>query len=201
VGTTELELKKTAEADRIRMATTLEAIGDRLSPERVLERRKAAFGQRFRRMREAVMGSPTYVEPMARAARDQAAAAASSAADAARTVAVKVQDAPETVSNTTAGNPLAAGLIALGAGLLLATAFPTTQTEQHLLDGAQPQIDRVREELRDAGQQLSHDVRDEAKRAVEQTTSSGKEAASAVSDEARSSAQKVTETVRRETQS
>jgi gas vesicle protein len=183
------------------MAETLEAIGDRLSPERVVERRKAAVWQRFRRVRESVMGSPDYEEPTAQAAREKAAAAASSAADTARTMAGKVQHAPEAVSNTTAGNPLAAGLIAFGAGLVLATAFPTTQTEQHLLDQAQPQIDRAKDELRDAGQQLSGDVRDEAKRAIEQTTSSGKEAVSAVADEARSSAQTVSETARRETQS
>jgi len=171
----------------MRMAGTLEAIGDRLSPERVVERRKAAVGQRVRRVREAVMGSPQYVEPTTQAARDKA-----------RAMADKVQHAPETMANQTAGNPFAAGLIAFGAGLLLATAFPTTETEQHLLEEAQPQIQRAKEELRDAGQQLSGDVRDEAKRAVEQTTSTGKEAMSTVADEAKSSAHTVKETARKE---
>jgi gas vesicle protein len=104
------------------------------------------------------------------------------------------------VANTTAGNPLAAGLIAFGAGLLMATAFPTTETEQHLIQEAQPQIDRAREELRDAGQQLSGDVRDEAKRAVDETKSTGKEAMSNVVDEAKSSAQTVKESARKGSQ-
>jgi len=182
----------------MRMAQTLEAIGDRLSPERVVERRKAAVKQRFRRVREGVMGSPAYVEPTARAARDQAASAASSAADAARTMAEKVQDVPGQLADTTAGNPLAAGLVALGTGLLLATVFPKTQTEQQLLDGVQPQIERFGDELRDAGQRLSGDVRDEAKHAIERTTSSGKEAVSVVADEARSSVQSVAEQARQQ---
>jgi len=200
VGTTELELRRAAEEDRMRMAGTLEAIGDRLSPERVVERRKAAVGMRLRRVRVAIMGSPDYVEPTTQASRDKASDVASSAAGTARAVADKVQHAPEAVAETTAGNPLAAGLIAFGAGLLLATAFPTTETEQHLIQEAQPQIERAKEELRDAGQQLSGDVRDEAKRAVDETKSTGKEAMSNVVDEAKSSAQTVKESARKGSQ-
>ena len=62
MGTTEGELRLDAQHQRERMGDTLEAIGDRLSPERIVERRKAAVGQRFRTMKEAVMGSPDYDE-------------------------------------------------------------------------------------------------------------------------------------------
>jgi uncharacterized protein DUF3618 len=201
MGTTEAELRREAELERARMGETLEAIGDRLSPERMVERRKAAMGQGFRRMREAVMGSPEYVEPVVRTGRESASSAMSSAADTARSVADKVQHAPEAMTNRTAGNPLAAGLIAFGAGLLIASAFPSTRTEQRLAETAQPQLEKAKAELRDAGQQVTGDLRETAKSAVQETASGGRDAMTNVTDEARSSAQTVADKARGETQS
>ena len=72
MGATEDQLKHDAEMQRERMGDTLEAIGDRLSPERMVERRKAAVGQTFRNMKESVMGSPGYQEPATERLRAQA---------------------------------------------------------------------------------------------------------------------------------
>jgi gas vesicle protein len=190
VGTTEAELRRNAEIERARMGNTLEAIGDRLSPERVVERRKAAVGQGFKRMREAVMGSPEYIEPTASRLRDQAENAASSAADAARSAADKVQHAPEMVMDQARGNPIAAGLVAFGIGALVATAFPKTRTEQHLVERARPQIDSAKDELQGAGRAVAADVREQTKSAADEVTSAGKEAASNVADEAKSTARR-----------
>jgi hypothetical protein len=178
------------------MGETLEAIGDRISPERMVERRKAAVGQGFRRMREAVMGSADYVEPAVQRAQNQAQSAATSTIESARTVGQSVQHAPAAVAEHTAGNPLAAGLIAFGAGLLAATAFPQTRTEQRLVETAQPQLDKVKDELHDAGHDISAGARDHAKSALEQTTSAGKDAASTMVGEARESARMVTDDVK-----
>ena len=200
MGTTEDELRRSAEIDRARMGETLEAIGDRISPERMVERRKAAVGQGFRRMREAVMGSPEYVEPAVQRAQNQAHSAATSTIEGARAVAQSVQHAPEAIAEQTAGNPLAAGLIAFGAGLLAATAFPRTRTEHRLVETAQPHLDKVKDELHDAGQDISGGLRDHAKSALEQTTSAGKDAASTLVGEARESARTVTDDVKRTSQ-
>jgi gas vesicle protein len=184
------------------MGDTLEAIGDRLSPERVVQRRKAALGQGFRRMREAVMGSPDYEEPMMARVRGQAQGAASSAGEAAksaasgatemaRSAAERVQQAPAMVVEQARGNPLAAGLVAFGAGLLFASAFPKTGAEQQLVDTARPQLDAAKEELRGASRELAADVREQTKSAAHDVASSGREAASQISDEAKSAAQRV----------
>jgi hypothetical protein len=207
MGTTEAELRRAAEIERARMGDTLEAIGDRLSPERMVERRKAAVGQGFRRMREAVMGSPTYVEPATQRARQQAQSvassatetarsAASTATDAARSAADKVQHAPDMLAEQARGNPIAAGVVAFGFGLLVATAFPKTRTEQQLVDAARPQIDLAKEELRDTGRELASGVKEQAKSAAQELTSAGKEAASNVAEQAKSSAQTVAEEAR-----
>jgi hypothetical protein len=178
------------------MGNTLEAIGDRLSPERVVERRKAAVGQGFRRMREAVMGSPDYQEPVTQRLREGAQGTASSATDAARTVATKVQHAPEVLAEQASGNPLAAGLVAFGVGLLAATAFPKTRTEQRMVDAARPQLDIAKEELLDAGRELAEGAKEEAKTAAHEVSAAGKDAVSTVADEAKASVQNVAEEAR-----
>ena len=85
MGATEDQLKHEAETQRARMGDTLEAIGDRLSPERMVERRKAAVGQTFRNMKESVMGSPGYQEPATDRLRAQAESARDSATSAVHT--------------------------------------------------------------------------------------------------------------------
>jgi len=182
--------------DRARMGNTLEAIGDRLSPERVVERRKAAMGQGFRRMRDAVMGSPGYQEPVTQRVRESAQGTASSATDAARTAVSKVQQAPETIADQARGNPLAAGLVAFGVGLLVATAFPQTETEQRVVDAARPQLDSAKDELREAGRDLAEGAKEEAKSAAQEVSSAGRDAASNIAGEAKASARSVAEEAR-----
>jgi hypothetical protein len=174
------------------MSDTLEAIGDRLSPERVVERRKAALGQGFKRMRDSVMGSPSYVEPASQRLRESA----HDVRDAARSAADKVQHAPDAVAEQTRGNPIAAGIVAFGVGMLVATAFPKTRTEQQLVESARPTLDRAKDELRETGRELGSDVKQHAQDAAEQVKSAGAEAAQNVKEEARSSAQRVTDEVR-----
>jgi hypothetical protein len=178
------------------MGGTLEAIGDRLSPERMVERRKAAVGQTMTRMRERVMGSPGYQEPITQRMRERAEGMASSASETARSAAERVQQAPEMVANQARGNPIAAGVVAFGLGALFASAFPRTETEQHLLDTARPQLDNAKRELREAGRDMAAEARDEAKSAAQEVTEASKQAASTVADEAKSSAQTVAQETR-----
>jgi hypothetical protein len=65
------------------------------------------------------------VSSTASAAKDKAASTASSAADAA-------SSAPEIARRRTEGNPLAAGLIAFGAGWLISSLLPATAPEQQV---------------------------------------------------------------------
>jgi gas vesicle protein len=180
VGTTEDQLRRQADDQRERMGETLDAIGDRLSPERMIQRRKAAVGQRARRVKDTVMGSPGYVEPVARRMREQAHDATQA-----------VQHTPEMIAEQTRGNPIAAGLIAFGGGLLLATLMPKSETEQRLVQQAQPQLQQATEQLKEAGREIASDAKEHMQEAATQVKSTGSEAADAVRDQARSSAEEV----------
>ena len=57
MGTTPDELRNELEQQRESLSRDLVAIGDRVSPNRIVERRRMAVRQSFGRAREAVMGA------------------------------------------------------------------------------------------------------------------------------------------------
>jgi hypothetical protein len=191
VGTTEDQLRWQADAERARMGETLEAIGDRLSPERMMERRKAAVMIRMRRIRESVMGSPDYDEPATQNVRERASGMASAAGDTARSAADRIQHAPDALAEQTRGNPLAAGLIAFGAGMLVATAFPRTRAEQRVVDSAAPGLETAKQELREGGRQLAAGAKEHAQEAAQHVSDTATQATHEVADHAKTSAEKV----------
>jgi len=184
----ESELRREAEGQRARMGDTLDAIGDRLSPERVVERRKAAVGQRFRGVKESIMGSPYYREPVTERLRAQTGGAMQSATETLQGAGERVQHAPEAVAAQTRGNPFAAGLIAFGTGVLLATVFPSSHTEQRLLGEAKPQLQQAAEQLKGAGRDVAQDAKGHAQQAVEEVKAAGSEAGANVRQQAAESA-------------
>jgi len=169
------------------MGETLDAIGDRLSPERMIERRKAAFGQRARKVKDTVMGSPGYVEPMTRAATEKVQSATETVQSAAGTVG----RTPEMIAEQTRGNPMAAGIIAFGGGLLFATLMPRSETEQRLVEQAQPQLQQVTDQLKEAGREIASDAKQHVQEATASVQETGTEAAGAVRIQARSAAEEV----------
>jgi hypothetical protein len=174
---------------RSRVSDTLDAIGDRISPERMVERRKAAVGQRFHRAKDAVMGSPHYVEPVTRRLSD----AGQSAVDSAKSMTDRVQHAPDMINEQTRGNPLVAGLVAFGIGALVASAMPKSRTEQRLVEQAKPQLQSAANELKEAGRDVAEGAKEHAQQAAQEVKSSSADAASQVKDQAQQSAQEVRE--------
>lgn len=185
----EEQLQRDIEMQRARMGDTMDAIGDRLSPNRMIERRRAAVGQSFRTAKNSIMGSPDYQEPLSSKVRNTTGSLASSAADTAQTALDKAQHAPEAIADQTRGNPIAAGLIAFGAGLLAATVVPPTRTERRAVDAAQPQLQQAKQSLTEAGRDVAAQAKSHAADATEALKSSASESMSSLGDQARDAAQ------------
>ncbi len=131
---------------------------------------------------------------------DQASGLASSAADA-------VAHAPQAVRRQAQGNPLAAGLVAFGAGWLVASLLPATQRERQLAEQAQqraqelaaPLADKAKEvvsDLQQPAQQAVQQVRETAQGAVQTVTETGRSAAGQVQERAQEAPQNVRENIR-----
>jgi gas vesicle protein len=188
MGTRADELKSDLERQRDALGEDLEAVGDRVSPSRVVERRRAALRQGFGRLRDRVMGTADSARG---GMSDAAGTAGKKAGEATEAVKDRLSDAPQAVGSATAGNPLAAGLIAFGAGMLTASLVPPTQREHQAAEQLKPMLDDVKDEAKTVAQEAAERLRPQAEDAVAQVRDQAASAAETVKDEAASASEQV----------
>lgn len=203
MGQTADEMRRDIERTREDMGRTLDAIGDRVSPGRIVERRTARVRHGLRSARDAVMGTAetatdkvrttaTGVGQVGADAGSQAASAAGSVAgevaSAAGAAADTVQQVPVMARQQTAGNPFAAGLIAFGGGLLLASLLPTTEREQQAAGSVLGALEPVGEQAKELGKEVGGEVRQQLSSSASQATEAIKETASQAAEQVKSEA-------------
>ncbi|NJC69480.1 DUF3618 domain-containing protein [Planosporangium thailandense] len=196
------------ERTRATLARDVDRLADRTSPTRVAQRRWTAVKEKVRGVSDKVMGTSydtTHsVQDMAGQAGDKASYLANrvsdKASDAAGEVADTVRRAPRAVASKTQGNPIAAGVIAFGVGLLAASLIPESDVERRaarqLRDNAGDLVDRVREPLMESAQQVKDEMSGTVREAVGQVKDTAMDAAQTTAQEAKSSAQDAAEQVR-----
>jgi len=194
-------LKEEIDTTRSDLARNVDLLADRTIPTRVARRRWAGVKDSVRGVTDKVMGSTSEgahaTRSGVRSATDSVQSAASQAGEKASNVASSVADsvrqAPQTVTRQAQGNPLAAGMIAFGVGLLAASLIPATDAErragQQLKDNAGDLIEPVREPLTQAAQELKEDLSGSVRDAAQQVKGTAQDAAQTTADQARSSAQ------------
>jgi hypothetical protein len=188
VGKSASEVRADIEDTRSDMSDTIDAIADKASPRRIVDRRRRAVANGWRSVRERVMGR---AESATGATGDRARGMSESARDTAGSVAEAARQVPDTVISQTQGNPMAVGLVAFGAGLLAATLIPPSEPEQRLAGTLRDQAQPLQDELKAAGQQVVEDVKSSAKQGTEQVKQRASEAAGTVQEDVKSSAQEV----------
>jgi gas vesicle protein len=217
MGKTAEDLRYELEGQREALSRDFVAIGDRVSPGRMVERRRIAIRQSFGKARNAVMGTADSATNQASdgfaAAADRAGTMASSAqstasnvgqsvGSAASSAADAVTHAPQAIQQQTQGNPLAAGLIAFGVGALAGTLLPTTRREEQAVRKVQPALESaaseigeqaqvVAEQAKEQATQAAQQLKEEAQQSVESVKADAQQAADTVQSEARSGAESV----------
>ena len=116
------QIRREIEATRAELSNDVNALSDKVSPEKIVERQKKKISGAARSVKESIMGS-------ADSASSTAQGAVSAVGDKVSAVGDAVSDAPSAVKSKTRGNPLAAGLIAFGAGMLVSSLFPASEKE------------------------------------------------------------------------
>jgi hypothetical protein len=213
------QIRREIERTQAALSQDVDALAEKVTPGKIVERRVDRARDAATRLKEKVMGSDPYgnqhgaggyvgdVRSAASTATDRVSGTASSAAssvqdaassaagtvqDAAASAAGAVQEAPAAIRRQTRGNPLAAGIIAFGAGWLVSSLLPASRREQELADQAK-QV--AQEKVQPAAQQLAAEVkenlREPAQQAVESVRSTAQDAKDTVTDEGRSAAQDV----------
>ena len=179
------------------LSADVDALAEKVSPSRIVERRVEQTRSAMTSVKDRIMGSAAETtstvsgtaSSAAASAKDTLAAKASSAADMA-------SSAPEQARQRTRGNPLAAGLVAFGAGWLLSSLLPATEPEQQaaaqVKDLAMEKGRPVAQELGQAGQEAAQSLRESAQQRAQSVKDTAADAASTVADEAQSQASDVT---------
>ena len=208
-------IRREIEHTQARVGRDVDALTEKVTPGRIVERRVGRVRSTAARWRDRVMGSApgtAHTGPNGGAPGDpwndvreragdvqhragEAVANATSPAggavqQAASSAGSALQQAPQVARQQAQGNPLAAGLIAFGAGWLVSSLLPATAREQRLAEQAYEQgRDRARE-LAPVAEQVAGDVRENlrgpAQEAVESVKSTAAEGGQTVAEEAKS---------------
>jgi hypothetical protein len=186
MGKTAEDLRLDLEQQRESIGRDLDAIGDRVSPGRMVERRRLAVRQSFGRARDAVMGARDAATSTTGHATSSAQAAVGNAAS---TVGDVVTSAPHAIQSQTQGNPLAAGLIAFGVGALAGSLLPTTRREEQAVAQVQPALESAAGELAGGAQSVAAAAKEHAAEGAEHLKDTAKDAAQSVKSEAQGATQ------------
>ncbi|MEE2570232.1 DUF3618 domain-containing protein [Pseudarthrobacter sp. J64] len=167
-------IRSDIEATRRRLGTNVDAVADKVTPSHVVHRQTE-------KVRNAVFGAKDKVMGTADSAGSNVDSALHDAGDA-------VKDAPHQVKAKTQGNPLAAGLVAFGAGLLLGSLLPASEKEREAAQQLKSAAEPVTTELTEAAKEVAEGLKEPAKEAVENVKATASEAAEHVKAEGQGAA-------------
>jgi len=175
------QIRAEIEQTRANLSHDVNTLTDTVTPSHVAKRQVDKAKGAVVGVKERVMGSAADLH--------------SSASDKASTVAGKASDmgsavsgAPTTVKNRAAGNPLAAGLIAVGVGWLVGSLMPVSEREKQAATQVKETALPV---VSDAAKEVAENLKPAAQEAVESVKETATDAATTVKEEGKSSAQDV----------
>lgn len=173
------------ERTRSELSRDVNALGEAVTPGNLARRQADKVRDKATSLKDHVMGSAS---DLGDSASDTASGIASGMGDA-------THDAKQAARQRTRGNPMAAGLVALGAGWLVGSLLPASTKERELAgtvkDKAQPALDEAKSVAKDSAHHLQEpaqdaveSVKDRAQAAVENVKDEGRQA----TDDVRASA-------------
>ncbi|WKU07905.1 DUF3618 domain-containing protein [Micromonospora sp. HUAS LYJ1] len=197
------QIRREIEATRNSLSSDVDALAYKVSPGRIVDDRKQRARNALQNVRDRVMGTASDLghgtSHAAHSVGDRAAAAASAVGEGAHAAASSVGDAaqrtPQMIRQKSEGNPIAAGLIAFGVGMLVSSLIPASRREQDLAaqvrEKAGEHSGAVKEKLGAVAGELTEELREPARQATESLRGTAQEAVHAVRDDTRSAARDV----------
>jgi hypothetical protein len=178
------EIRSDIEATRARLGTNVDAVADKVTPSNIVRRQRdhvtesvkdAVFG-----VKEKVMGVADHATAGMHAGTSTTGNRVSSTLDDAGAA---IGDAPRQVKAKTQGNPLAAGLIAFGAGLLLSSLIPASEKEREAAQSLKTAAEPMATELAEAAKDMAQGLKEPAREAMENVKATATDAAEHVKEE------------------
>jgi gas vesicle protein len=195
-------IRSDIEATRARLGTNVDAVADKVTPSNIVHRQSEKVTESVKGavsgVKEKIMGAAdsatTTVQDKVHSGTGHTGNALHSTGDslhgAKDTAAAKLSDAgtalshtPDQVKAKTQGNPLAAGLIAFGAGMLISSLIPASQKEREAADQLKTAAQPLATQVTDAAKDMVQDLKEPAQEAMENVKATATDAAQNVKAE------------------
>jgi hypothetical protein len=195
------EIRADIEWTRATLSDDVDDLAESVKPKSVAQRQVDKVKDAAGSLKDRVMGSDEddysgstvgdkayaakdAVADKAYAARDTMSEKASDAADA-------VRGAPTTLKRKAQGNPLAAGVIAFGLGMLVSSLIPSSERERQAVSQLQENLEPVKEKATEVARDMGEGLKPAAQVAAESVKTTAQEGVESVKQEGQSAAQDV----------
>lgn len=187
-------IRSDIEATRARLGTNVDAVADKVTPSNIVHRQTDKLKDTVSGVKEKIMGAADSASTTVHTGAGHTGNALHSTGDtlhgAKDTAAAKLGDAGTAISNApdqvkakTQGNPLAAGLIAFGAGMLISSLIPASQKEREAADQLKTAAQPLATQVTDAAKDMVQDLKEPAQEAMENVKATATDAAQNVKAE------------------
>lgn len=191
-------IRSDIEATRARLGTNVDAVADKVTPSNIVHRQTDKVKDAVTGVKERIMGAAdsatSTVQDRVHSGGGHTTDALHSTGDtlhgAKDTAAAKLSDAgtaishaPDQVKTKTQGNPLAAGLIAFGAGMLVSSLIPPSQKEREAAQQLKTAAEPLATQVTDAAKDMVQDLKEPAQEAMENVKATATEGVQNVKNE------------------
>ena len=170
------EIRREIEQTRRELATDVDTLHEKVSPAAVASRKMESAKGAVSGMKDKIMGS--------------AESAGHSTTGGMSAVGDTVSSAPSMARDRARGNPMAAGVIAFGAGWLISSLLPASEKEKkaaaQVKDKASEHSDTLVAPMKHAASDMAENLKEPAQQAADSVKSTATDAASTVQDTATS---------------
>jgi hypothetical protein len=191
------EIRADIERTRAALSDNVDDLAESVKPKNVAGRQVGKVKEAASNLKDRVMGSDDddYDGSAVGTVGDKAYATKDAVADKAYAVGEKaseageaVRQAPRRVKRKAQGNPLAAGVIAFGLGMLVSSLIPSTEKEREAVSQLQENLEPVKEKASEVAQDMAENLKQPAQEAGESVRAAATEGVENVKQEGQSAA-------------
>ena len=197
------EIRADIERTRGTLSNDVDDLAESVKPKSVARRQVDKVKDAVGSVTNRVMGSDeddprsSTVADKTHAAKDAVAdksyAAKDTVSESASEAREAVREAPTTVKRKAQGNPLAAGVIAFGLGMLVSSLIPSSEKERQAVSQLKENLEPVKEKASEVAKDVGESLKPPAQEAAESVKTTAQEGVESVKQEGQAGAQDVKE--------
>jgi hypothetical protein len=184
------EIRADIERTRAALSDNVDDLAESVKPKNVAGRQVGKVKEAASNLKDRVMGSEDddYSGSAVGTVGEKASSAKDTVGEKASDAREAVRQAPSRMKRRAQGNPLAAGMIAFGLGMLVSSLIPSTEKEREAVSQLQENLEPVKEKASEVAQDMAENLRQPAQEAAESVKTTAQEGVESVKQEGQSAA-------------